>query len=87
VAKAITDTQITGSRGERYVGDLVEEMGYLCTRRESSKGVSTGGSNCATTSPYPPASVVRELKAGDEVAWVIHRGGEPIAVLVEDQGL
>jgi hypothetical protein len=78
VAKAITDTQITGSRGERYVGDLVEEMGYLCTRRER---------NCPTTSPYPPASVVRELKAGDEVAWVIHRGGEPIAVLVEDQGL
>jgi hypothetical protein len=56
-----------------YVGDLVEEMGYLCTRRER---------NCPTTSPYPPASVVGELKAGGEVASVIHRGGEPIAVLV-----
>jgi hypothetical protein len=32
-------------------------------------------------------SVVRELKPGDEVASVIHEGGEPVAVLVEYQGL
>jgi len=32
-------------------------------------------------------SVVRELKAGDEVASVVHEGGEPVAVLVEYQGL
>ena len=30
--------------------------------------------------------VVRELKPGDEVASVIHEGGEPGAVLVEYQG-
>jgi hypothetical protein len=29
VPKTITDAQITGSRGERFVGDLIEEMGYL----------------------------------------------------------
>jgi hypothetical protein len=32
-------------------------------------------------------SVVRELKPGDEVASIIHEGGEPVAVLVEYQGL
>jgi len=38
--------------------------------------------------PVPAGrSVVRELKPGDEVASVIHEGGEPVAVLVEYQGL
>ena len=32
-------------------------------------------------------SVVRELVPGDEVASVIHEQGEPVAVLVEYQGL
>jgi hypothetical protein len=32
-------------------------------------------------------SVLRELKPGDEVASVVHEGGEPVAVLVEYQGL
>jgi hypothetical protein len=32
-------------------------------------------------------SVVRELKQGDEVASVIHQQGQPVAVLVEYQGL
>lgn len=38
--------------------------------------------------PVPAGrSVVRELQPGDEVASVIHEGGEPVAVLVEYQGL
>ena len=38
--------------------------------------------------PVPAGrSVVRELKPGDEVASVVHEGGEPVAVLVEYQGL
>lgn len=32
-------------------------------------------------------SVVRELKPGDEVASVIHQQGQPVAVLIEYQGL
>jgi hypothetical protein len=35
----------------------------------------------------PGRSVVRELKAGDEVASVIHQQGQPVAILVEYQGL
>jgi hypothetical protein len=35
----------------------------------------------------PGRSVVFELVAGDEVASVIHHHGQPVAVLVEYQGL
>ena len=35
----------------------------------------------------PGRSVVRELKSGDEVASVIHQQGQPVAILVEYQGL
>jgi hypothetical protein len=35
----------------------------------------------------PGRKVVRELKPGDEVASVIHQQGQPVAVLVEYQGL
>jgi hypothetical protein len=35
----------------------------------------------------PGRSVVRELKPGDEVASIIHQQGQPVAVLVEYQGL
>jgi hypothetical protein len=32
-------------------------------------------------------SVVRELKAGNEVASIIHESGQPVAILIEYQGL
>lgn len=32
-------------------------------------------------------SVVEELQVGDEVASIIHNAGEPVAVLIEYQGL
>ena len=32
-------------------------------------------------------SVVEELQAGDEVASIIHNSGQPVAVLIEYQGL
>src|SRR5690242_5933664 len=32
-------------------------------------------------------TVGRELRPGDEVASVIHEGGEPVAVLIEYQGV
>jgi hypothetical protein len=35
----------------------------------------------------PGRSVVRELKPGDEVASVIHQQGQPVAILIEYQGL
>jgi hypothetical protein len=31
--------------------------------------------------------VVQELQAGDEVASIIHNSGEPVAVLIEYQGV
>ena len=31
--------------------------------------------------------VLRELVAGDEVASIVHNGGQPVSVLVEYQGL
>ncbi len=47
-----------------------------------------GQFNVEDNLPVPAGrSVVRELKPGDEVASVIHQGGEPVAVLVEYQGL
>jgi hypothetical protein len=35
----------------------------------------------------PGRSVVRELKPGDEVASIIHQQGQPVAILIEYQGL
>jgi hypothetical protein len=32
-------------------------------------------------------SVVEELQVGDEVASIVHNAGEPVAVLIEYQGL
>jgi hypothetical protein len=59
-----------------------------------------GGANVRLAIGKPPAfrfvqnvavpagrSVIQELRAGDEVASIIHNSGEPVAVLIEYQGL
>lgn len=47
-----------------------------------------GAFNVEDNLAVPPGrSVVRELKPGDEVASIIHQRGQPVAVLIEYQGL